>query len=186
MKKLVLSLIAVLFLSGLAAADPIQIDPDRLSPESVKKLYELKKAAEDIKAPVIETLKVTTPDQVEKWANLGQGIAKAIGATCKELNVEVNAFVQTPVGRMAMFMIVYKIIGVSIIKTVAVTIAWITILIMSWSTYKRLFGTERIEKDGVIKYVPKYEFHTNDARSCAAAFNVIIPVVFTILWVIVV
>jgi hypothetical protein len=174
----IIALLFCLSVPAMAAKGDVTIDPDKLSPAGVQQLYMLKKMTEGSQVPTV--------DQMEKWATMGQGIAKAIGATCKELNVEVNAFVQTPVGKLTVFMIVYKVIGAVILKSIVATVAWIVIMILSWSAYNRLFGTERVEKDGVITYVPKYRFHTSDARVGAAVFNVAIPVAFTLLWVIIV
>lgn len=49
-----------------------------------------------------------TPENVSKWAEIGKSVGVAIGATARELNVEVNAFAMSPVGKFAMFLLAWN------------------------------------------------------------------------------
>ena len=52
-----------------------------------------------------------TPENVVKWVEIGKSIGVAIGSTAKELGVEANTFAQTPLGKFALFLILWKFFG---------------------------------------------------------------------------
>ena len=54
--------------------------------------------------------KVTT-ETVKEYVAVGKMIGEAFASCAKEIGVAVNDFVQTPVGKITGFLIVYKIIG---------------------------------------------------------------------------
>jgi hypothetical protein len=48
---------------------------------------------------------------VSEWVDVGERIGKMIGGVAKEVGVAVNDFVKTPVGKMAMVVIVWHFMG---------------------------------------------------------------------------
>lgn len=52
-----------------------------------------------------------TPENAEKWANVGSRIGQALGGAAKEVGVQVNEFAKTPVGMLTMALIVWNYIG---------------------------------------------------------------------------
>lgn len=59
--------------------------------------------------PAVE--KLANPETVSKYKELAQAISQTILEVCKTLNVEVNEFVKTPVGKITMTLIVWKVAG---------------------------------------------------------------------------
>lgn len=65
---------------------------------------------------VVPTLPETVdPKQVDDWVTLGEHVGKAFGGAAKELNIAVNDFIKTPVGMLAMILIVWNVIGTTIL-----------------------------------------------------------------------
>ena len=58
---------------------------------------------------------IENPEVVNKYAQIGEAIAKSIGAAARELGVEVNNFAGTGVGKLVMFMTVYHFFGSDIV-----------------------------------------------------------------------
>ena len=50
-------------------------------------------------------------DMAKEYVELGEMIGKALGSTAREMNVAVNDFAQTPVGKLSMVLIIWKVIG---------------------------------------------------------------------------
>ena len=71
----------------------------------IAQMQEAKKATETL-AQSIE------PETVDKWVQTGTNFGKMLGGTAKELGVQVNEFVKTPVGIMATVLIVWNYMGV--------------------------------------------------------------------------
>lgn len=55
------------------------------------------------------------PKKMDDWVSLGEHIGLAFGGAAKELNIAVNDFITTPVGMMAMVLIVWNFIGQTIL-----------------------------------------------------------------------
>lgn len=90
-----------------------------------------------------------TPENVSKWVEIGNSIGVAIGATAKQLNVEANAFAQTPLGKFTMFLIAWKFFGEDILSlVVSVSILLIGI--------KLLHGVFRQRYTYIYEYVPYF------------------------------
>ncbi len=53
----------------------------------------------------------TTPDQIEQWVQLGANVGKGLAGAAKELGVAANEFVNTPVGKLTAFLIVWHFVG---------------------------------------------------------------------------
>lgn len=65
------------------------------------------------------------PESVERWTKLGTSIASGIGAAAKELNIGVNEFAQTPVGKVTTALIVWKLMGAQLIHVIGGILVWI-------------------------------------------------------------
>lgn len=183
MKQLI-AIIFVLLIPVVAFAGPgdVVIDPEKLTPQDAATLYQLKKNAEN---PMTN---MASPDNLEKYAKIGEGVAKALGAACKELSVNVNEFIQTPAGKLTTFLIVWKIIGKDIVGILGGTVMLIVVLsILIWS-YRRLFLRERIKnkETGEIRYVERFQFRSGEAQMSAAAVHIILFVVVWIAWLIII
>jgi hypothetical protein len=90
------------------AATPVQIDLETLSGETQKSvLNALKEQAKKVE-PLTVNLKDITPEKINTWS---VAIANGIKETSKVLNVEVNEFIKTPVGKGTAFLIFWKVAG---------------------------------------------------------------------------
>ena len=103
----------------------------------------------------IERMKSTKlPDEiekVEKWAEWGQGIGKAISSTAKELGVAVDEFSRTPVGQITMAVIVYKVIGKDILRYFGGGILFIVTIVMWMRYFKRVTEEVTYHDNGKMK-----------------------------------
>lgn len=99
--------------SGLpdSVVQKLKTDCETLRLEQLKK-EGLEKAAE-ASAPFI------TPEKVTGWAQVAEGFANAMGAAAKQLNISVNEFIKTPAGMITIGVILWKVVGVSILKLLA-------------------------------------------------------------------
>jgi hypothetical protein len=66
-----------------------------------------------------------TPENVSKWAEVGIGVGKAISSTAKELGVEANVFAQTPLGKLALALVIWYFVGQKLLY-LAVLILFLT------------------------------------------------------------
>lgn len=61
---------------------------------------------------------IISTSTVEKWANFTEVFGKAISTTAKEIGVQANEFVTTPVGKMTAAVIIYRYVGKDLISAV--------------------------------------------------------------------
>lgn len=151
--KRILIVVAMLF-SSMAFAGPYQtcdISNTGLPDSVVQKLKTdceslrleqlnkkaLDKVAED-NAPVI------TPERITGWTQVAEGFANAMGAAAKQLNVSVNDFIKTPAGLITIGVILWKVIGVSILKLGAMYLVFRMILAIIRGIWK--IGSEEVSR----------------------------------------
>jgi len=86
------------------------IDVSKLSPEQKTKLLgqvaDLQKEANN-PSNISESVRT----EATKWVELGSNMGKAAAGAAKELGIAANDFVQTPLGRITMLVVVYKVVG---------------------------------------------------------------------------
>lgn len=87
-----------------------------------------KNKSPDVAVPSVET--------IEKYADIGSNVAKAIGAAAKELGVVANDFLTTPVGIITTGLIIYKVLGNDVLaqihdimQSMLFTTVWVSFLI---------------------------------------------------------
>jgi hypothetical protein len=116
MKRLIAVLILMFALPAFAGMNANQLDG-----AGWKNLTESQKA--DILKHVAQTAgkndNAPAAEKVSQWVDIGERIGKMIGGVAKEVGVAVNEFVQTPVGKMAMVIIVWHYMGSVLIHVVA-------------------------------------------------------------------
>lgn len=136
MKHLILSVLFVVSMS-IGAAFGTGITTDQL--EGFSKLTEQQKA--DIAKQVADaaSVKITDtsvgtvlqdPEKLEKWVKFGASIGQGIGGAAKEIGMATNEFVNTPVGKLAVGLIVWKVMGHEVTHIVGAGIfalVWISI-----------------------------------------------------------
>jgi len=148
MKKILLTVLIILITVPVIAQDSwVKIDPGDLTPEQVAELYRLKESADAARSgsPINNT---PTVDQVEEWTTLGSKMGKAIAEMCSEMGVVVNEFLETPVGKVTAFVIVWKMIGSDIFGIFGGMIVWLLGTSILIFIYKRLHGKKIVSGPG--------------------------------------
>ena len=64
---------------------------------------------------VVKDVSAGTREELGKWSEMGAGVGKAMIATAKELGMAANEFSGTMLGKFVLFLILFKMIGKSII-----------------------------------------------------------------------
>ena len=69
----------------------------------------------------------TTIKGMLEWREMGDAFAETIKQVCQTLNVEVNAFLKSDVGKLTAAVIIYKMVGKDLLRIVLSTGIWIGI-----------------------------------------------------------
>lgn len=72
----------------------------------------VKQVADNSAKPIQQ---LTDPNQIDQWVELGEHIGKAFSGAAKEVGIAVSQFIETPVGKVTVLLIVLKLIGSSLI-----------------------------------------------------------------------
>lgn len=127
MKRLFLALTLTMASFGAIADGTCNITGSGLPSAVVQKLKtdcenlrleQLKKEETDKSSPIPE-VPFINPERMTGWAQVAEGFANAMGAAAKQLNVSVNEFITTPAGMITIGVILWKVIGTSILKLLA-------------------------------------------------------------------
>lgn len=102
-------LIAVTLLSTMTYGD--RFIKEGLTEEQVLKLEQ---TAIQMKIDETRNPQDTAKD-VTEWVSIGEKLGKGLVSCAKEMGVEVNSFVQTPVGKIAAYIIIWKLVGRDIV-----------------------------------------------------------------------
>ena len=137
--------VGILFSIGsLAHADELYQVTNDLTPaqkaELILKAEELKKKASPM-----------TPSDLEEYANLGQKYGVALASTAKELGKSVDELMNTNVGKIATFLIVWKVLGETVLGFV-IGMGWFTVTNSIWLyAFRRLVLQARGFKETVVE-----------------------------------
>lgn len=104
MKRLIA--VAALVLASTAFAGTVEVDTRGLS---ATQKAELVKQAEAMKAEAKTPLE--SVEKIDQWVNVGEKVGKMMGGAAKEVGIQVNEFVKTPVGQMTAFLIIWNYMG---------------------------------------------------------------------------
>ncbi len=132
----------------------------------------LKKLDSETAAKVLNQLKnnekETTIDKlkdIKEISSIGKEIGIAFKDICQTLNVEINNFLCSPVGIIATFLILWKLIGGQIL---GISILLILLILTYKSTSRFFLSDKQIDEKGKISYIKRYEFEDDqNAISCA-------------------
>lgn len=108
--------ICLLMFSFLVCTAPAHADgltTDSVHAAGFNNLTEQQKAAiiTQIAEQAAPVANVPTAAKVGEWVDIGQKIGQGLGSAAKEVGVAVNQFVETPVGKWTMALIVWKFMG---------------------------------------------------------------------------
>jgi len=126
----IIAAIFTLFISTLANAQGLNNTDLNLDGLSDAQIAELIQQAEGMR---------TTPQQVDierlnQYAEFGQAFGSAIAQTAAEVGQATNEFIQTPAGKIAVALIVWKVAGDDLLGVVA-GIVWYLVMIPLWMVF---------------------------------------------------
>ena len=120
MKKLIFAL-----LMSAASLAHATIDTSKLTPAQVAELSA--KAAAMTATP--ENISATVRKEAEAWGEMGANMGRAMVGAAREVGVAANEFASTPLGKVTVAIVAYKIIG----KDVLGVLVGGLILIAGWA-----------------------------------------------------
>lgn len=146
----------------------------------------VKKRLKELKASqgIIGEVANADPENLKVWANL---ISTTIKTVCNDLSITVNEFAKTNVGKITMFLIVYKIIGKDLKGVIFGILLWIVtmpLIVMSFVHFHTRYKSKTLGEDGKvadIDYVKRYHWESGEAKSFSALSHAIFFAGLTIL-----
>lgn len=139
--KTLLLLFVLTLVTMPAFATAATTDPSNTA--SVQLTSELAKMDDAQKAQVLETIRTgssPTAKKAQEWVDIGNGIGTGLAATADKLGIAVNRFAESPVGKMAIFLIIWNYMGSTLIHLVGAMFCF-TLLLFWWRVFRRMFGT---------------------------------------------
>lgn len=106
--------------------------------------------AENVKAggaEVVEKIAEVNPDNLQKYADVGEAIAKSLGAAAKEMGVAVNEFMQSPAGLLTVVLIVYHFIGAELLSFLFAGCFLIPLVTILWWKYIKNVRTKELTRN---------------------------------------
>lgn len=131
------SVLAFILLAVLAGCVCAQTKTEDISTVDVRSLTNEQKleilskiAAAKVASPTATVANVSETDRTElsEWGDLGAGMGRAAVAAAKEVGVAANEFVQTPLGKVTMAVVLYKVIGRDVVKLTAGSIVFVVFM----------------------------------------------------------
>ena len=158
---------ALMFATGAFAETRVAVDLEKLSPEARNAVINAQKAS-------AETAPAVNKENLALFKEYGKAIAETFAEVCKTLNVEVNNFANTPVGKLTMWLIVYKVVGKDILHIALTLGLWFAVTIVC-AIYVYIFHMPKklVKRDAnktitEIQYIQKYKWNDNSAKAIAA------------------
>ena len=193
MKHLVHSTLAFFFCLFLTAAtvgaQQITIDLGKMDSQLAAQVI---KEQQRINQQQVEEQEeeVDTADQAQKWASIGENVAKAIAAAADALSIQVNEFVKTPVGQWTLFFVFWYIMGETVWAAVIGSLIWLVLGLVIWHSFRIFHIPKTVEVDlgggKKDKKLLAYEFASKDAKMVSTIFHAAAFVLLSIVMIIVI
>lgn len=159
------NLLAFMLLAvSLVIASPVYANAVDVSGLTQDQIRSLQTQAEALRTQTNKSDVDQTLDSVQKYVEVGKGIGAGLGEAARSLNIAVNEFAVSPVGKWTLVLITYKVVGQDIIGLV-MGLLWFAVFIPLWAYYfKRICLyqsiTEEMNNGKVVKrhyqgYSPK-------------------------------
>ena len=165
MKYLVMVLILMFAVPSMA-----EVKTNGLTKEQIAQLESQKAqfALSNAQNPTISVGTVSdalgNPETLNKYTDIGVGIAKALGAAAKELGTEVNAFASSPVGKIVVFLTVYTLFGAEFVTMLVGFFFMIPMTIWVMHRINKFIRTAEIKYDDKGKEIGRV-YHTAEEAS---------------------
>lgn len=163
MKRIIVTLLLILSVPAMADVSTQGLS-DQQKAQLAAQAAQMKadNASAPISGDIIQEV-ITNPDAVNKYAQIGEAIAKSIGAAARELNVEVNKFSESGVGKLVMVMTVYHFFGSEILTFI---VGFFFMIPMSiWIIYRmnKMIKTKEIIYDDKGKEIGRKYYSSDEA-----------------------
>jgi hypothetical protein len=123
-----------------------------------------------------------------EWREMGDAFAQTIKQVCQTLNVEVNAFLKSDVGKLTAAVIIYKMVGRDLLRIILYTSIWLGMTFCFAFSIKFLHMKKKVkrlvEKDNKslveTHYEDRFNWDDNDiARIISLILHLIVWFVFS-------
>ncbi len=133
--KYILLILALMFSAPVFAQEQ-QTTSQELTAE-LAKMNDAEKA-EALKA--IRAKESPAAASAREWVAIGNGLGEGLAATAQKLGVVANDFAKSPVGKMAMFLIIWNYMGEEISGLIA-GFGWLLVVLPFWTYhFRKTFG----------------------------------------------
>ncbi len=164
---LLLSFWFPVFSSAQSSSTRVVVDLKDLDSQTSQEILRLMKKKEGERGVIIA--EKITPSQVTQWKEIALGLGMAVKELCKALNVEINAFLKTDAGKLLTFILIWKLIGASVLSFLIKLLIWGTIFVMTIVSFKYFHTNRRVKKnDGTIEYIERYHWKEPDRGDVGA------------------
>jgi len=102
------------------STDNIEVDVTKLNSDELRVYQQLKSKM------VAEKNNVVTPEKIERYAEIGKAFGSAFKECWGAVSKDAERFAQSPAGRLAMFLVSWKIMSEDVQGLLKSTIRWIT------------------------------------------------------------
>lgn len=140
MKKIIIAALAI-FMLAMPVANAAKVTLDGLT---ARQAAEFKLQAEQIKES--GSGRPTTPQELKEWVMIGASVGEALAATARSLGQEVNTFATTPVGMLAIFLIIWHMFGAMMVHVFFGMFFFITAMWIWYKLFKKVAFTPQEEK----------------------------------------
>lgn len=110
MKKLLIALALAICSTSPVIAQQSAVDTRGLSESQVAEIMKQVAEMKEQKGSVTN-ISSTVRQEAEAWGEMGANMGKAMVGAAKEVGVAANEFSQTPLGKIVVFLVAYKLIG---------------------------------------------------------------------------
>lgn len=162
------------FAQGTVKIEDLLTNPNLTATER-DKIAKLLTAQPSGKGVVIEAIANS-----EKWREVGQAFAETVKQICQTLNVEVNQFIKSDVGKLTAGIILWKMVGKDLIRIVVLSMFLFCLTIVIFGSIYFIHGRKKviIMEDGkaVTTYRDRWiDWHNNnDARIISVIVHLIV------------
>lgn len=157
-----------LMISMIYAQTKVAVDLEKLSTTARNEILNNRK-------------KMPSKNDLDAYTEYAQKIGTAVKELCKTLNVEVNEFAKTPVGKLTVALLIWHIAGDDIKGLIGGPLIFIIINLIIGISFIHFHTSKRIkDKDGRISYISRYEFEDTDYKVGSAVVHVCVFVAVTI------
>ena len=203
MKKILIVLLVLLFvIPALSASAQIRrsdtnvtIDLQDLDDFTRNAVMKKMKEKETSGKGLMESVKDVDPNAIQVWADV---VTKTIKTICRDLSIEANEFIKTPVGMIVAGTIVYKVVGKDVFQAIKGIvfgiIGWVMTMLILYFIARKFVIPRKLKRTKVWNDKEKgkvteteyyfeipYEFRPNgEAKAVAVGFLVGAAIISTV------